>query len=966
MSIGRLQAALAAATNEVTVAAANINFDFTLVKCEAPKEYQVLGRQLSENRKERAETGSAHITARKLGALLDGICAPTPMLIKSYGVRASEIAEVARDSSPEPNDSIFSAHTGIDGTSIWAAATSSPTALHVHLLACMIARIWGAQEAVPIWVELVKQRREDIASRYKDGEALHYSTLTAAAQSEIPRSSLREWDASVRSWLRTADRTNTKKQQQLMLIIANVNVPINKDMRVLSSVITAWKSALDTMEKLVSGMPQAINSGPALLALSSWHLYPDLVVVCQGPKEIRFYDSAVSPGGVLTIGLANSGDEGCGGVYWSLSLAHMHFYGNPVRAEACLNDKSSKISFNQLTQAMFGCLLGSWSLNVRQIPTAAKFFISFREAIERGSQNGSESEAVNARAVNFLKDSSHWWNIMAKAAAAYLDEEGEGQDAARRLTMLGLRRSSSFLPENSRHPFFGFCDLARILSCLKGSEERVTYLRNVTSAAGAHHDPNPIFIRYFDGEPGIGALGNFATAVPLQYPLYKRRRDSDVTIMTHLHYRWLSNSGKPQPENTYRERFSPLGDTFAPVLRPDADSSRFLYAQLGSWQEYSFVYGSPKVAGIYQSSSSRANQFQSPTLRDLIWLLDQDMFSIAALLRMSERLDPLADVSKTMMSITMASMIYKVMPNASVSIKVLDKPIYKPKWAEGSLLFPKFSYTPKRSMEPDRATALSCIAYMESGLDIDPSLLTDVLALAYEDSLYLAMQLTCDPLEQCAPYELKRVLGNVGRPGITMLVPPSNPIVQQHDPASWNIINNNPFNGLPEDHFKQTSLHLSFTEYYVPLVQTANHAQDSEVFFLESVVSVHDSGRWIGDVDILRALGDTRVNKMFLLQCTNSHPPDYSTDMISAEGWDDILDPPNKTFVVRASCNWAARLAVTAILSQSLPKDGTGCDITICPKDVCWICNDTSPGNSEVGAFSLNSHTPRMTRAFIF
>ena len=43
MYLGKLQAALAAATNEVTVAAANINFDFALIKCEAPKEYHVLG-----------------------------------------------------------------------------------------------------------------------------------------------------------------------------------------------------------------------------------------------------------------------------------------------------------------------------------------------------------------------------------------------------------------------------------------------------------------------------------------------------------------------------------------------------------------------------------------------------------------------------------------------------------------------------------------------------------------------------------------------------------------------------------------------------------------------------------------------------------------------------------------------------------------------------------------------------------
>lgn len=43
IAIGRLQAALAALTNEVTITAAQINFDFSLVRTEAPKEYRSLG-----------------------------------------------------------------------------------------------------------------------------------------------------------------------------------------------------------------------------------------------------------------------------------------------------------------------------------------------------------------------------------------------------------------------------------------------------------------------------------------------------------------------------------------------------------------------------------------------------------------------------------------------------------------------------------------------------------------------------------------------------------------------------------------------------------------------------------------------------------------------------------------------------------------------------------------------------------
>jgi hypothetical protein len=75
MVINKLQAALGAVTNEATVVAgAQINLDFTLIKNEAPKESQALGAFLSPNRKEEAEGGQLHVTARRLGALVRRHC----------------------------------------------------------------------------------------------------------------------------------------------------------------------------------------------------------------------------------------------------------------------------------------------------------------------------------------------------------------------------------------------------------------------------------------------------------------------------------------------------------------------------------------------------------------------------------------------------------------------------------------------------------------------------------------------------------------------------------------------------------------------------------------------------------------------------------------------------------------------------------------------------------------------------
>ena len=196
-----------------------------------------------------------------------------------------------------------------------------------------------------------------------------------------------------------------------------------------------------------------------------------------------------------------------------------------------------------------------------------------------------------------------------------------------------------------------------------------------------------------------------------------------------------------------------------------------------------------------------------------------------------------------------------------------------------------------------------------------------------------------------------------------MLVPPQNPITRPKDPSSWKVITNCEFNGRAEDHFGKTSLHLSFTEYYVPLYQNASHGQDNQIFFLESVISVYDSGVWVGDVDILRALEGAQVHRMAILPCNHVDDVQYTTKMISAEGWDDILDPPNENFVIRASGNWVARLAATAILSQSLPKEDWAA-ITVCPNSFCWSCNFQFERNPD---FAHNLTTVRgLSRAFVF
>ncbi|KAL9607957.1 MAG: hypothetical protein Q9167_007180 [Letrouitia subvulpina] len=159
-NLSRFHASAISGIQETQIALASVNFDFSLFKVETPTEYQGLGRRLSRRRREAAEQGSEHIIARKLGALFAHDIPDTPNLFRAYGLRATEIADLSPQGSTD--DGAFQDWTGADATSIWAAATSGREAIAMHLLACMLARVWSASEATSIWDEIVEVRKKEL------------------------------------------------------------------------------------------------------------------------------------------------------------------------------------------------------------------------------------------------------------------------------------------------------------------------------------------------------------------------------------------------------------------------------------------------------------------------------------------------------------------------------------------------------------------------------------------------------------------------------------------------------------------------------------------------------------------------------------------------------------------------------------------------------------------------------------
>jgi hypothetical protein len=66
--------------------------DFALIKVEVSKQFEGLGKALSKHRRENAECGPQHRTARRLGALFEQVIPNIDTLAAAYGERVSEIA----------------------------------------------------------------------------------------------------------------------------------------------------------------------------------------------------------------------------------------------------------------------------------------------------------------------------------------------------------------------------------------------------------------------------------------------------------------------------------------------------------------------------------------------------------------------------------------------------------------------------------------------------------------------------------------------------------------------------------------------------------------------------------------------------------------------------------------------------------------------------------------------------------
>lgn len=306
------------------------------------------------------------------------------------------------------------------------------------------------------------------------------------------------------------------------------------------------------MESLVTGMPQAVENPAVLLAVSAWHLYPDMAVLRGKTRDVKQHDHLIAPGGIITIGLQNPNLGTDDGISWSLPLSHLRYYGKPVNSTGSVGTRSSRISMEQLLLVSFGAATIGWVRRLEDNSLCAKFFIILRKT-------ASKSRQV-----------PEWLDLLANAASRYLSYTKEARSEADILIGFGRRRCQSFL--SSRRPLPMAFDIGRpdvFVKLLPGNEEKIKWLRQrfgeERPCSEARNNKLSEAVIHYYGPAASGHQGHESQPVSPTQPqsnllreewasLYPKFPDESGTLS---HRRWLPIQPLLQGCRTHGTRFDP-------------------------------------------------------------------------------------------------------------------------------------------------------------------------------------------------------------------------------------------------------------------------------------------------------------------------------------------------------------------------------------------------------------------------
>ncbi|KAI4625643.1 hypothetical protein J4E80_002775 [Alternaria sp. BMP 0032] len=779
------------ATNENYAALANIKFDFSLVKMEAPIEFSGIASGLSTRRRVEAEEGPSHKTARRLGALFEDVVPSTPKLISAYGRRMSEIMNASGvNDIGAGQHGPFEPYVGADVTTLWAAATSGIPALGVYLLSCLLARAWDAKVATAIWVEIVAARKIEIEEGLKSNGNVSATSLLA------------EW------------------------------------------FILLWSRLGMSEEDVKEGKSSEFG----------W-LLPFVVAASQ----------------LLTT-----------------------------------NDQDRKRNETLLKHGT----------------RRAKFFLSDQELTPSPFFG-----LLNTLVVCGLQE-----KLDADSGIAYL------RAVAEKLKLDGSDAIICYAHDASNRHFSGAIDYYELATVQKAeSDSHTTWIC-----------PNIVDPKFLEDRVNfIAGRGELCIR-------YATRPDFDGNT---THFRWADPPLPYQPnystiarrhEDECRQSKKAKVEIGFDAILGDSRLGLFLQSEarsvtrrgrdpLRSYQEEARLETMKIDTLSISVENFKEAKMQSARLRDYMCSLihlneEESMYSSlrapgVSLFLGFHKFD--LGFSKSLYALESASYVYTDLVHATISLKLITLHLSDAAWFK--CLFdrwkirsnnpdPRFDGMPLltslQAPLPDRNESFGCIALLDSGVvDLVPEDFSHAFALCSEDTIYVPAVVLSDPFVSVADHEMRSITGNIGRQGISILVSPVEPRIRELS-NNYELVSHEPYDFKREDNFGATSLHLSFTDWTVPLATEDTRMIDHDAHAVEAVISIHDRGVWVGDINILDVDFRDMLRFKPMTSCKGNHSQDCDVDYTSIDSWEELLDEPNGVGVFRAHGNWAARLAAVSILSR--------------------------------------------------
>ncbi|CAH0022586.1 unnamed protein product, partial [Clonostachys rhizophaga] len=748
--------------------------------------------------------------------------------------------------------------------------------------------MWEPAEATSIWVEIITRRKIELQAQLEEEGELDNEVLLAAGSDYI-RSDIYDWDASARAWLRAADVVMGRQQIQLRLIVDNLDIAVNMKPDTYAS----HRSL---------GLRNDPNGESADGRSSS-----DMLHLSSKDQKINQEDPLMKGRGILTLGLEPSPkrDQDCKSVYWALPLAHLRYYGLPVtRMRTSRMSDQDRLTVDEMLWAMLSAYILQWD-------------------------NGS---AATGELLQYFSDVSielHW------AIGCY---------------------PASFVP------FQGIFRIQTFLETARRVEDKIELLREVASSIAGQSssiDNEYEFLiiykkEYFDPEARVfSSAYEYATACPD----YAVVNDGLKIDGPRQHRRWISPHESDQmltarlgQIRSDGEMAEVIGPSLYPVFqcvanrraRKSEKDVKVPHSSHGRLKLYSIepdlaaqfgpkgTCSKPDQPIIHQEheslkdTKSHAPKYQLKTAT-IMKFFRPEKVRFEALWRMLKLNTPEHDV---ILGMTLVDSLYKTLPNATVDVRVIQLGFEKAHWIRSMLSPQPAAFTSRRTFASYRlprygshhltsSVCFACIAMMETGsYNLCPEDLENVFALSSADSLYISSAVLQDPATNTSSAPIQRLAGNIGRAGVAFLVPPVDPETKSYDSIDeWYCLDHKEFDGVVDDCFQGTSLHLSFSEACQPLNVQFSGNRDVGAYFIEALVSVYDRGKWVSELDILGSLRNRRILRDYLhsdpCQCSPVQP--LGARIISIDNYAEMVVPPKAPGIVRAKGNWQARLVAAAI-----------------------------------------------------